>query len=159
MNIEEYKSLVRKRRVEEFPSPYEIAYTAFTELDYHKQGSEFFSCNASQIVEVMRKQCWKDFQLYEQEFTAKRLMDLIDPDEVKSMNSIEALTFFLSNFSEYIYQLSLSNTQSRRSRAGTEFEAIIELVLMGADIPLDSQGLIGKKLFVDIGVPKLVDVV
>lgn len=59
----------------------------------------------------------------------------------------------------YIYALTLSNTQSRRSRAGKEFESIIELILIGAGIPLDSQGNIGKQEFVNKGLGKLVDLV
>ena len=78
--------------------------------------------------------------------------------------SIEMLPLLVKYYmldigSDNIYDLSLSNTQSRRSRAGKEFEAIIELILIGADIPLDSQGNIGKKLFTDKGLGKLVDVV
>ncbi|WP_308445759.1 type II restriction endonuclease [Streptococcus sciuri] len=36
---------------------------------------------------------------------------------------------------------------------------MIELILIGADIPMDSQGNIGKKFFIDKGLGKLVDIV
>ena len=62
-------------------------------------------------------------------------------------------------FPEHIYALTLSNTRSRRSREGKEFESIIELILIGAGIPLDTQGNIGKQEFVNKSLRKLVDLV
>lgn len=53
----------------------------------------------------------------------------------------------------------LSKTQSRRARAGKEFEAIIELLFMGAGIELDSQGNIASKFFAEKGLGKSVDLV
>lgn len=87
------------------------------------------------------------------------LQQLVKPEEVKNKAGIEAVTWFVETFPEEIYSLTLSNTQSRRSRAGKEFEAIIELILIGANIPIDSQGNIGKKAFVEKGLGKLVDIV
>ncbi|WP_116291383.1 type II restriction endonuclease, partial [Enterobacter hormaechei] len=59
----------------------------------------------------------------------------------------------------HIYDLALSNTQSRRSRAGKEFESILELLMMGAGIPVDVQGAIGKSFFQKNQIGKLVDLV
>ena len=87
------------------------------------------------------------------------LQQLVNPEEIKDKTGLEAVTWFVETFPDEIYSLTLSNTQSRRSRAGKEFEAIIELILIGAEIPLDSQGNIGKKVFVDKGLGKLVDIV
>ncbi|MDC4182994.1 type II restriction endonuclease [Mycoplasma bradburyae] len=66
---------------------------------------------------------------------------------------------FYSWITEHIYILTLSNTQSRRSRAGNEFEAIIELIFMGPEIPMDSQRNIGKNIFIEKELGKLVDIV
>lgn len=159
MDINEYKELIKLKRREEFPGPYEVAYTAFTDLGYQNQTFEYFVANASDMVERLREKCWEEFLEYEKEFTTNRLLDLINHDEIDYMTPVGAVTHFASNFGDHLYQLSLSNTQSRRSRAGTEFESIIELILMGARIPLDSQGLIGKQIFVDNNIPKLVDLV
>ena len=87
------------------------------------------------------------------------LKELVDDEYIKTLTPIEAITWFVEEFPEHIYALTLSNTQSRRSRAGKEFESIIELILIGAGIPLDSQGNIGKQEFVNKGLGKLVDLV
>lgn len=57
----------------------------------------------------------------------------------------------------YIYRLSLSNTQSRRSRAGITFESIIYKIYDLLEYPYDSQGKIGRKIFDDVGLGKKVD--
>ena len=87
------------------------------------------------------------------------LKELVDDEYIKTLTPIEAITWFVEEFPEHIYALTLSNTQSRRSRAGKEFESTIELILIGAGIPLDSQGNIGKQEFVNKGLGKLVDLV
>ncbi len=84
---------------------------------------------------------------------------LIDDDAIERMNPRDAISWYIDTYPEHIYQLSLSNTQSRRSRAGKEFEDIIELILIGANVPMDSQGNIGKESFVSKGLSKLVDAV
>ncbi|RMC39060.1 restriction endonuclease, partial [Lactobacillus sp. ESL0233] len=48
---------------------------------------------------------------------------------------------------------------SRRSRAGKEFEAILELLLMACNITMDSQGSVGRKEFKDKRLGKMVDIV
>ena len=58
----------------------------------------------------------------------------------------------------YIYQLSLSTTNSRRSRAGTTFEAIIEYFISEVfDYPFESQAKLGTEFYSDNGVGKMVD--
>ena len=59
----------------------------------------------------------------------------------------------------YVYELSLSTTQSRRSRAGKEFEALIEFVLKILEIKFETQAAIGKKRFESTGLGKIVDVI
>jgi len=59
--------------------------------------------------------------------------------------------------SPYIYQLCLSNTQSRRSRAGKTFEGIIYFLYDYFQYPFESQASIGKKSFSDLGLGKVVD--
>ena len=87
------------------------------------------------------------------------LSKLIDKEKVSCMKPDEAIEYFVEEYPEQIYSLSLSNTQSRRSRAGKEFEAIIELLFIGAGIPVDSQGSVGKQFFTNTGLGKLVDFV
>ncbi|WP_282807787.1 type II restriction endonuclease [Hafnia alvei] len=59
--------------------------------------------------------------------------------------------------SPYIYQLCLSNTQSRRSRAGKTFEGIIYFLYEHFKYSYASQASIGKKTFSDLGLGKVVD--
>ena len=57
----------------------------------------------------------------------------------------------------YIYRLSLSNTQSRRSRAGKTFEVIIYKVYEILGYDYDSQSKVGRKMFDSVGLGKKVD--
>ena len=59
--------------------------------------------------------------------------------------------------SPYIYHLSLSNTQSRRSRAGKTFEGIIYFLYEYFQYDYDAQSTIGKKAFSQINLGKVVD--
>ncbi len=157
--LEEYKERVKKERNATFMQPYDLIYDSFVSLGYDKKDVDFFKNNASHIVEQLRKKSWDSFVPVEGDFTSRMLCLLIDEDVVNEMTPTEAISWYAKEFSEYIYALTLSNTQSRRSRAGKEFEAIIELILVGAGVPYDSQGNIGKKVFAEKGLGKLVDVV
>lgn len=157
--LDEYLGMVKDKRTELFPTPYDLVYKCFTDLAFDQKDPSFFIENASLVVEQMREKCWSEFLPIEEGFTSLMLRELISTNNYESMGSVEAITSFVETYPKHIYQLSLSNTQSRRSRAGKEFEAIIELLLIGAAIPMDAQGNIGKQAFVDKGLGKLVDVV
>ena len=159
MDREQFREAVKKAREEKFLQPYELAYKVFRQLGFDEKSPDFFETSASKIVEEMRSACWKEFVSEEKKFTSDMLRELINEDKIKNLSPVDAVSSFVTDYPDHIYDLSLSNTQSRRSRAGKEFEAIIELILVGAAIPLDSQGNIGKKVFADKGLGKLVDVV
>ena len=159
MDIEKYQKLIAKERNVYFKSSFERAYQAFCELGLDKKDQSYFEQNASKIVEEMRAQCWNDFLKEESSFTIYMMKKLIPTLSYDNLAVDEAIGRYLETYPEHIYQLCLSNTQSRRSRAGKEFEHIIELILMGAEIAIDSQGNIGKDKFVEKGLGKLVDVV
>lgn len=159
ITVDEYKETIKKLRKNHFPSPFDIAYDAFVELGFNKMGEAYFKEHASDFVEQMRERCWKDFQACEKEFTVESLSSLIDQTSFNGMGAIDAIKEFVSSYSQHIYELTLSNTQSRRSRAGKEFEAIIEMMLIGANIPTDSQGNVGKQFFAQHNLGKLVDFV
>ena len=57
----------------------------------------------------------------------------------------------------YIYRLSLSNTQSRRSRAGKVFEGIIYGLYDVLNYPYESQATVGSKNFQSKKLGKIVD--
>ena len=156
---DEYKAIVKDKRTAYFASPFELAYENFVKLGFHQRGEEYFVENASDVMDSLRKACWESFVPIERQFTSEMLCKLVDVTQVSGMGPKEAIVWFAENYPEHIYDLSLSNTQSRRSRAGKEFEAIIELILIGAGIPLDSQGNIGKEYFVSRNLGKMVDIV
>jgi hypothetical protein len=64
---------------------------------------------------------------------------------------------YAGHISPYIYQLCLSNTQSRRSRAGKVFEGIIYSLYEYFNYAYESQSAIGKKAFSDLKLGKVVD--
>ncbi|MFC6276853.1 type II restriction endonuclease [Psittacicella hinzii] len=157
--VDEYKDFIKEERKQTFLQPYDLIYETFKKLSYHLKDKSFFIENASFIVEELRKKAWNDFLPQEKAFTTRMLKFLIDEKHANSLSSIEAITWFIEKYPEHIYALTLSNTQSRRSRAGKEFESTIELVLMGAGVPIDSQGNIGKQIFTSKGLGKMFDLV
>ena len=159
ISLEEYKNLIKSERMNVFKQPYDLVYDNFVELEYDKKSKEFFLKNASEIVTELRNKCWEEFKPLEKSFTSKMLKELIDSDYISKLDPITAITCFIEQYPEHIYALTLSNTQSRRSRAGKEFESIIELIFIGAGIFIDSQGNIGKQEFIEKGLGKLVDLV
>ncbi|VEU72877.1 restriction endonuclease-like domain-containing protein [Mycoplasmopsis gallopavonis] len=159
ISIEKYQKLIKDLRKDFFKQPTILIYELFQKLKYHEKDSAFFENNASQIVENLRKSSWEHFYPKEKEFTTKMLKMLIDLQTIKNLSNLESIVWFIENFPEHIYALTLSNTQSRRSRAGKEFEAIIELILIGAGVYLDTQGNVGKSEFIQKGLGKMVDIV
>ena len=159
ISLEDFLEMVKKERNLFFKNSFERAYQSFVELGYDSKDKAFFEENASEIVESMREQCWNDFILEEKEFTSQMMKKLIKDNIIDDCTPREAVEWYVDTYPEHIYQLNLSNTQSRRSRAGKEFEDIIELILLGAGVHMDSQGNIGKDSFVQKGLGKLVDAV
>lgn len=159
ISVGHYKDLIKEERKNYFKQPYDLVYENFCSLGYDKVDKGFFLAHASEVVEKLRESCWNEFQPLEKEFTSMMLKKLVNDDEIKNRTPIDAIAWFIEEFPDHIYALILSNTQSRRSRAGKEFEGIIELIFIGADIPLDSQGNIGKQEFINRGLGKLVDLV
>lgn len=159
MDIEVFKDLVKSERTKVMPNPTEFVYESFEELGFDKQDNEYFLQNASYVVEELRRKNWEKFLIAEKDFSGVIYEKLIQEDKFKDMSKSEAIKWYVREHTDHIYTLSLSNTQSRRSRAGKEFETIIELLLMGAGIPFDTQGSIGSGVFESEALAKLVDCV
>lgn len=157
-SLEKFQDIIKVER-QRAMAPYELVYKGFMSLGYGQQETSFFFENASAVVENLRDFCWTNFIPEEELFSSNMLKKLIDDSALDNLSAREAIEHFIDSYPQHIYQLCLSNTQSRRSRAGKEFEAIIELLLMGAGIPMDTQGNIGKKIFIDKSLGKLVDIV
>ena len=159
MKNDDFRKMVRKERERSFLKPYDLVYREFETEWYHLQDPSFFFENASRIIQQLRHNTWQEYQPLAREFTSRMLKSLVDEKEINHLTGITAITWFIDKYPNEIDALVVSNTNSRRSRAGNEFEAIIELVIMGAGIPLDSQGNVGKKYFEKKGLAKIVDLV
>lgn len=159
MDLQAFKNLIKAERIQRTLAPFDLAYQSLETLGFTKKDKNYFMGNASHIVEQLRKQCWESFLSDEKAFSAYMYKQLIDAHKISAMSKEEAITWFIEEHTDHIYTLSLSNTQSRRARAGNEFEAIIEFLLMGAEIPFDSQGSIGSGVFESQHLAKLVDCV
>jgi|SRR5699024_2005252 len=159
MEIGKFKSFVKAERPKKMLSAFELTYLSFTELGYDKKDKQFFIDNASQMVKKMRNESWKQFLNDENNFSKHIYRKLVHESNLSNLNKEDAIIQFLEEYAEHVYEFSLSNTQSRRSRAGNEFEYIIEFILMGIGISLDTQGSVGSGVFETSHLAKLVDCV
>lgn len=159
MKLEEFKNYYRKKRLEIFIKPYDLAYKSFMDLNYNEKEKSFFLKNPSDIILNLRKKSWENFLVSEKEFSALMYKHLADLDDYSNLDNKSSIYKFIDKNAQHFYELSLSNTQSRRSRAGTEFESIVELIIMGAGISIDSQGSLASGIFEKHNLGKAVDLV
>lgn len=131
----------------------------------------------SKCIAELREIVWQEYLLDEVKFNAILMRDLHKiletPKEIlevlldnqitdkKGDELIESIKEICGEYSgrvfPYIYRLSLSNTQSRRSRAGKSFEAIIYKIYESLGYEYDSQSKVGRKTFDSLGLGKKVD--
>lgn len=159
MNLATFKNLIKEERNIRMPTPHALTLENFEKLDFNNQNEDFFLSNASFIMQSLRNSNWESFLKIEEKFSSFMYESLIDKNAISNLSNEDSIKWFVNKFPKHIYALSLSNTQSRRSRAGKEFETIIELILMGANIPFDTQGSIGSGVFETAELAKLVDCV
>lgn len=153
----------------------DIVEEVFSENNFHKKIIE--DKKISETISEIREIAWQKFLIEESSFNTAFLKDLHKnfsvPNAIVELlvqNEItdktgEALIAAVKNVCgeyagsiyPYIYRLSLSNTNSRRSRAGSTFEAIIYKIYSVLDYPFDSQGKVGRKVFEEVGLGKKVD--
>lgn len=111
---------------------------------------------------LFNAQLMKD--LYTKLDTPKEILDVLIEKNIVMENTKELENAIRKTCGEYagrvfpyIYRLSLSNTQSRRSRAGATFESIIYYLYDVLGYEYDSQKKVGRKLFDTMGLGKKVD--
>lgn len=159
MNSKDFKKYIKEKRTKDFIKPYDLAYLSFLELELDKKDSNYFFENASSIVEEMRDKCWNNFLIAEDEFAKSIYKELNHLEDYKDLSVEAAVDQYIEHYVEHFYILSLSNTQSRRSRTGTEFETIVELLFIGANLIIDSQGALSSGIFEKYNLGKAVDLV
>ncbi len=157
--VEQFKERVKQARESNVLTANELVNKASKTLKLDTKNKDYFFSNASQVIEDLRQECWNEFLDAERNFTRQMLLSLIDEDQFKEMKGNEAVTYYVMEFPEEIYALSLSNTQSRRARAGKEFELIIEKVFKLAGIEVESQGEIAKGFYEENNLSKLIDLI
>lgn len=137
--------------------------------------------NLDQVIKQAREEIWQLYLIDEAKFHAAVLAHLfterelpagilnsiIDQDLLQSIDDKNEFTKeigklmgdYAGRVMPYIYELALSTTQSRRSRAGKTFEQLIESLLEHFDIDFNNQGSVSSGIFSDAGLGKKVDAI
>ncbi|MBK2259607.1 type II restriction endonuclease [Francisella philomiragia] len=173
-----FGNFIKEKRKELIASPKETAKLA-TQNNQEYINNLLEQGNISQVITDLRNFCYEEFLIEEANFNAevlkeiglkfdtpKQILDSVSKDIYNSRNIdlndfrlliSEKFGKYSGNISPYIYDLCLSNTQARRSRAGKTFEGIIYYLYERFNYSYDSQSKIGKKAFTDLGLGKVVD--
>lgn len=173
--LEQFDTIIKKYRTEYIRSSQDI-------VDLVLKGNKNFqeqikNKQISECIADLREVVWQEYLKNEVEFNAvvmkdlhkmletpKNIMDNLLQNRIFDKKG-EALTNeikeicgeYAGRVFPYVYRLSLSNTQSRRSRAGKSFEAIIYKIYEELGYAYDSQSKVGRKLFDSVGLGKKVD--
>jgi len=161
MELDEFKDLMKIER-KKIIGTHDLVFQEFKKLDIDKMEPKDVIQQVSELIIQLRNKTWSTYVPLEKEFTVNMLKTVINDDksdELNTGNGVTAITNFIEKYSDYVYQLILSNTNSRRTRAGKEFESILELLLMACNVTIDSQGRVGKKVFSEKKLGKMVDIV
>ena len=173
--LKELDKLIKSYRKKHIRNSQEIVDKVFKEnptiLPKIKKG------NVSKPIAELRKIVWNEYlvdeiafnvilmqDLYKVLDTPKHILDLLLTNKITELKGVKLKNEIIKICGEYagrifpyVYRISLSNTQSRRSRAGKTFEAIIYKVYDCLDYTFDSQSKVGRKIFTELGLGKKVD--
>lgn len=175
---EKFAKFIQKKRKELILPPKET--TTIVRLAHESKITALLSAGkVSETIILLRKFSYYEFLKQESVFCGEILKEIANifdapknilknighqlfllnsDNETHFFNKLNELFGQYSGYiSPYTYLLSLSNTQSRRSRAGKEFEGIIYSLYEYFHFPYESQATIGKKAFSELGLGKVVD--
>lgn len=133
--------------------------------------------DVSNGIELLREGCWQlyleDEAVFNKNFIAhlvqarelpnSLLKEYIKKTNIKfSKNFDDDLCNLIGNYTgsimPYLYALDLSTTNSRRSRSGKTFEAIIKFLIKDVyGYPFDDQSTVAEGFFQEQGIGKIVD--
>jgi hypothetical protein len=85
-------------------------------------------------------------------------LENIEPEKLKKLLS-EVIGDYTGGVFPYLYELSLSTTNSRRSRAGKTFESLIEKTLTILGVPFENQSQLGTSFYKEHSLGKKVDLI
>lgn len=170
-----FSKLIKAHRKKHIRTSQEVADKIFAEnLTHLKQIKDK---RVSKPLSELRALAWNEYLKDEANFniilmqdlhtvlkTPKQVLDTIVKQELTTLTKNELLTEvkkicgeYAGRVFPYIYQIALSNTNSRRSRAGKTFESIVYKIYDVLQYNFDSQGRVGRKIFTDLGLGKKVD--
>lgn len=120
------------------------------ELKFHNEVISYLVKNRKYPAEILQDLADKTFEESNELFKDKEKL-------------LEKLSHFVGEYAgkimPYIYDLSLSTTNSRRSRSGKTFEAIVKTILEMMKIPFQDQSSLGETFYREHGIGKIVDLV
>ena len=171
----EFEKLIKSYRKEYIRNSRDIVKQVLKDHSYFLENIE--NKNISKTILGLRELVWNEYLKDEVEFnivlmknlhivleTPKRIIEAIVDNKIINYSGDELIKEVRNICGEYagrvypyIYKISLSNTNSRRSRAGSTFEAIIYTVYEALGYPYDSQSKVGRKIFSELGLGKKVD--
>ena len=173
-----FDKFVRQKRIELISSPKETAIKA-TQNNQQQVIRLLNENKISESIILLRELAYQEFLKEEAIFNGEILKSLAHqfktPKEIIEKisnhlfelninnkkdfqeNLLQTIGHYTAGISPYIYALCLSNTQSRRSRAGKVFEGIIYFLYDYFKYPFDAQSKIGKQSFSSLGLGKIVD--
>jgi hypothetical protein len=173
--IGEFDALIKEYRKQHIRSSDELVRLIFSKNKSYI--NQVRNRNVSKCIKDLREEVWREYLTDEVNFNAFLMRDLHNllqtPKSILNSILFENITTkkgdallnavrsscgeYAGRVFPYIYHLSLSNTQSRRSRAGKTFEAIIYNIYDILGYEYDSQSKVGKKVFDEQGLGKKVD--
>ncbi len=173
--LDKFDLLIKKYRAENIRSSQDIVESAINQNQIYLK--QIKSKKVSKCISDLREIVWQEYLIDEVNFNAILMRDLHKiletPKEIlevlleknitnqKEEALLETIKEICGEYAgrvfPYIYRLSLSNTQSRRSRAGKSFEAIIYKIYENLGYEYDSQSKVGRKTFDSLGLGKKVD--
>lgn len=172
-----FKKLIQTLRGKLISSPSDIVNRAF-EIEHESIKNITTHNNVSEVVHILRERAYSEFLVEESDFNVEVLRHISDELETPSaifdiilaeklnlsdladdvIAQIKEISIeYSGRISPYIYELCLSNTNSRRSRAGKTFEAVIYKLYETFGYTFDSQKAVGKQTFAKHGLGKMVD--
>lgn len=172
---EKFNKLIKSCRSKYIRTSQEIVDKVFKEKPVYLQNIK--NKEVSQSISGLRELVWNEYLKDEVNFniilmqelhatlkTPKYILEHLIDEKITKLNEKELLKKVRSLCGEYagrifpyIYKISLSNTNSRRSRAGKTFESIIYKVYDILEYDFDSQSKVGRKTFTELGLGKKVD--
>ncbi len=176
-----WRAEIGKIRKQTIPPP-TVAVERFFEQSVDHKHRKIQPHEISDFIAEVRTSVWAKFIEYEVSFFSEAIGVLLENreapktilqsiltteivDSMSDSHDTEGLRAAINDIFKdysgrifpYFYELSKSQTNSRRARAGSEFEAIIDQIMKRLEIPYDSQSQLGQKTFDKKGLGKKVD--